>query len=348
MKLGVLPESMVERVGLWFGLVPRALLETQIAAVLARSIAVGVRLGVFECLREGALTPAEIAARCGVDPAAAALLLDALAACGHLAISKGRYDLTQQSRKWLLHESPTSIRDMILLQTVEWDWLTQLEAFVRTGQPIDFHATMSDDDRNLYHRAMRALAGIGGPEVGRRTPTPKGAKSMLDLGGSHGHFAAEICRRRPNLRAQVLDLPDAIEWAAPLLAAESMGDRVVHIAGDVLDFELGTERYDLIFMSNLAHHLDGRENQALAIRVARALRPRGVFVIQELVRPVRPEQRGQAGTLLGLYFALQSRPNVHTWTVAEMADWQARAGLRPASPIRLRTAPGWVQQVGHR
>ena len=348
MKIGVIPETWLERVGLWLGLVPIPLLETQLAATLARSITAGVGLCLFEALVDGPLTAGEVAARCGVDAVAAALLLDALAACGYLAISRGRYELKAQSRKWLLAGSPNSIREMILLQSLEWDWLAQLNAFVRSGQPIDFHAAMSDADRDLYHRAMRDLAGIGGREVGRRTPVPRGARLMVDLGGSHGHFAAEICRRHPGLRAEVLDLPEAVRWAAPLLAAEGMGDRVVHVAGDVLAADLGTERYDLIFMSNLAHHLDSAENQALAQRAARALRPGGVFVIQEPLRPVRPERRGQAGTLLGLYFALQSRPNVHTWTAAEMADWQARAGLRPARPNQLHRALGWVQQAARR
>ena len=195
---------------------------------------------------------------------------------------------------------------------------------------------------------MRALAGVGGREVGRRTPLPKGATRMLDLGGSHGHYAAELCRRHPGLRAQVLDLPDAIEKAAPLLAAEGLGDRLVHVPGNVITADLGIESYDLIMMSNLAHHLDDAENRALAVKVARALRPGGVFVIQEPARPERPGEGGQTGALLGLYFALQSRPNVRTWTIAEMAGWQSAAGLRPARPRWMLTAPGWVQQSARR
>ena len=348
MKIGVIPESPIEQIALWVGLVPVPLLETHLAATLAQAITAGVRLGVFECLREGAKTSLEIADACTVDDTAATVLVGALTACGYLSLSAGRYALAPQSRRWLLRDGRCSVRDKILLQTIEWEWLAGLETFVRSGRPIDFHATMSDEERDLYHRSMRALAGVGGGEVGRRTPTPRGAKLMLDLGGSHGHFAAEICRRHPGLRALVLDLPEAIEKAAPLLAAEGMGDRVVHVPGNANEADLGAERYDLILMSNLAHHLDWQQNRALASRVARALRRGGVFVIQEPARPARPDQGGQTGTLLGLYFALQSRPNVQTWTVREMAEWQKAAGLRPDKAIRLRTAPGWVQQAARR
>jgi SAM-dependent methyltransferase len=348
MKIGVIPESLVERIALRIGLVPVPLLETHLAATLARAITAGVSLGVFECLKDGPKTNVEIAEACAVDDAAAATLIGALTACGYLSLSEDRYALTPQSRRWLLRDGPNSVRDKILLQAFEWDWLAGLETFIRTGQPMDFHNGMSDEERDLYHRSMRALAGVGGWEVGRRTPTPKRARLMLDLGGSHGHFAAQICRRHPGLDAHVLDLPEAIEKAAPLLAAEGMGGRVIHVAGNAVEADLGTERYDLILMSNLAHHLDWRENKALASRVARALRRGGVFVIQEPARPERPDQGGQTGTLLGLYFALQSRPNVQTWTVREMAEWQKAAGLRPARAIRLRTAPGWVQQAARR
>jgi SAM-dependent methyltransferase len=171
---------------------------------------------------------------------------------------------------------------------------------------------------------------------------------MVDLGGSHGHFAAELCRRHPGLSAEVLDLPDAIEAAAPMLAAEGLGERLVHRPGDVVTADLGVEQYDVVLMSNLAHHLDREQNLALAAKVARALRPGGAFVIQEPARGQRPGEAGQMPALLGLYFALQSRPGVRTWTIGEMAAWQRAAGLKVRRARRLRTAPGWVQQAAIR
>jgi 2-polyprenyl-3-methyl-5-hydroxy-6-metoxy-1,4-benzoquinol methylase len=344
MKVSVRSESLIEWLGLWLGLVPIPLFETHISATLARAIMAGVELGVFDCLEDAPLSAGDIALRCQTNAHATALLLDALVASGYLALSNQEYALVFQSRKWLLRSSKSSVRDKILLQAIEWEWLSHLEEFVRSGQPLDFHATMSDSARDLYHRSMRAIAGIGGGEVAWRTPVPRGARQMLDLGGSHGHFAASICRRHPHLEARVLDFPNAIEKAAPLLAAEGMGDRIVHWAGDVNDADLGTGQFDLVFMSNLAHHLDQEQNRSLSVRVARALRPGGFFVIQEPVRTSSPTGAGQTGTLLGLYFALQSKANVTSWSIADMKSWQLGAGLTPHRPVKLRTAPGWIQQ----
>ena len=106
-------------------------------------------------------------------------------------------------------------------------------------------------------------------------------------------------------------------------------------------------------MSNLAHHLDWQENGALAARVARALRRGGVFVIQEPARPERPDQGGQTGTLLGLYFALQEppeRPDLDRSRDGRMAKGCGIAaaksdptahgpGMGPAGCSALRAAP---------
>ena len=347
MKLAVQPETLLEWLGLRLGLVPVPLFETHIGATLARAIMAGTELGLFDCLAAAPLALMGVAEACRTEPGATRLLLDALVACGYLTTRHGCYALSPKSRTWLLRSSAHSVRDKILLQGVEWGWLTHLEDFVRSGKPLDFHVTMSDGERDLYHRSMRAIAGIAGREVAWRTPVPRGARHMLDLGGSHGHFAASICRRHPMLDAQVMDFPDAIATAAPLLAAEGLGSRLVHVAGDVTHTDLGVERYDLIFMSNLAHHLAEAENRALACGVARALRPGGIFVIQEAVRPASPGAAAQTSALLGLYFALQSRCEVNSWTVAQLRGWQTGAGLYPRRLKNLHTAPGWVQQAAY-
>jgi SAM-dependent methyltransferase len=344
MKIGAIPQSLVDWLALKLELAPRALVDTHAAMLLARAVMAGAELSIFDALAAGPRTAEEIATVCGSDAGATELLMDALASSGYLAFGDGRYTLARRA-KWLLSGASSSVRDKLLLQAIEWRWLETLEAFVRTGRPLDFHHSMSEAERSLYHRGMRALAGLAGAEVARRVPVARGATRMLDLGGSHGHFAAEICRRRRRLCAEVMDLPEAIEAAAPLLAAEGLGDRLVHRPGDAATADFGAERYDLVLMSNLAHHFDAAQNSALALRIARALKPGGAFVIQEPARSERRGQTGQIPALLGLYFAMQSRPGVRTWTVHEMAEWQRSAGLKARRARRLRTAPGWVQQA---
>ena len=76
--------------------------------------------------------------------------------------------------------------------------------------------------------------------VARHLPLPRLARQMLDIGGSHGYFSVAICRRYTQLRATILELPDAIKHAAPLLAREGMGERVAHRAGSAFTDDRGT------------------------------------------------------------------------------------------------------------
>src|SRR5262249_28102324 len=159
-----------------------------------------------------------------------------------------------------------------------------------------------DEQWGLYQRGMRArITDLMVRLVTRRLPVPRGAREMLDLGGSHGYWSVKICRRYPNLRATVLDLPAAIQHAAPLLAREGMGDRVAHRAGDALTVEFGTASYDIVFMAALAHHFDAATNQALMRRVAHALRPGGIVAVLEHLGQDRSGKINQYGGLLGLY-----------------------------------------------
>ncbi len=342
MKLGGIAQSSMERIGKALGLLPEPLLDTHVAMLLARTVMEGTRLGVFEALKDGALPAGEVAARCGCDPKAMGKLLDALAGCEYLGWEAGRYSLAPIARRWLLADSPQTLRDKMLWQFPEWDYVARIGDFVRSGQPLNLHPTLTLEDWGLYQRGMRSIAASWMAEAGKRTPVPKRARDLLDVGGSHGLMSVALCRRHPRLRSVILDLPEAIEHAAPLLAREGMGDRVAHRAGDALAEDLGTEAWDVVLVANLVHHFDDATNRELARRIARALRPGGVYVIQELYRRSSPREAGQVGALLDLYFALTSESG--TWSFEEMAGWQREAGLKPLKPVRFVTAPGNGQQ----
>jgi SAM-dependent methyltransferase len=345
-KLGPVAANPLEWAIVRLNLGPRPLLDTQVAYTLARLVMVGTKVGAFDALADGRATAVQVAERCGTSPVGTEKLLFALAGAGYLRAEDGGYALAPVARKWLLHGSRHSVADKLLLQFHEWDWIERAEEYVRDGEPIALHAAIGDEEWDVYQRGMRALANGFVWETVRRLPVPKGATAMLDVGGSHGYYSVALCRRHAGLRSTVLDLPDAVRYAAPLLAAEEMGDRVVHRAGNALEDDLGSEAYDLVFVAQLVHHLSAEENRLLAERAAAALRPGGVFAVLDQFRPPSPRSAGQIGALLEFYFALTSRSG--TWSVGEIEAWQRGAGLVPRRPINLRTAPGVGIQVATR
>jgi len=346
MKIAVVAEHPIERVAMALGLVPVTLADTHMAFLRARSIMVATKLGIFEALERGPLSAEAIASACRTSVVGTEKLLGALAGSHYLGFERGVFSLAPLARRWLLASSPNSLRDKVLFEFDEWKMIERIEEYVRSGEPLDMHGRLTPKSWELYQRAMRALSGVAAPEIVRRTPMPNGATAMLDVGGSHGFISVAMCRKHAKLRAVVLDLPAAIDHAAPLLAREGMGDRVTHRAGDAVTDDLGTGEWDLIYVSQLLHHFDAGTCRDFARRAARALRPNGVFAVLELIRPASPAATGQVGALLDLYFALTSQSG--TWSVEEIAAWQREAGLTPMRPVRLRTVPGVVEVVARK
>jgi len=346
MKLTVSGENSLERIALALGIPPVPLMETHLSFLRARAIMVATRLGIFDALASAPARAATVASRCRTAPPATTKLLNALVGCGYLRFGGDRYRLAPVARKWLTSDSPYSVRDKVLFEFIEWSLVERVEDYVRDGRPVEIHASESDEQWGLYQRAMRALTALAAPEIVRRTALPAGATRMLDIGGSHGYLSVAMCRRYPGLSAVVLDLPAAVKHAAPILAREGMGPRVVHRAGDARHDDLGADAWDLVFVSLLVHHFDEPTNRELFRRIARALRPGGICVVLEIVRTNSPNDARQIGALLDLYYALTSESG--TWSIDEMSGWQADAGLTPRPPIHLRTAPGAAEIIARK
>jgi SAM-dependent methyltransferase len=337
-KISVVPENPMEWLLIALRIPPAPLADTHLSVMRTRTIMVGTKLGVFDVLAKKPLPAAEVAKQCCTSPRATEKLLNALVGSDYLEFSQGDYRLSAVTRKWLTSDSPLSVRDKVLLEFLECAWVEHFEDFVRTGKSLDIHQGITDDQWGAYQRGMRVLGGLDASEITRRTPVPKGATSMLDIGGSHGFYSVSFCRRYPRLNAVILDLPSAVKHAAPILAKEGMGARVVHRPGDALKDDLGTGAWDFVFVSRLVHHFDEATNRDFIARIARALKPGGLLAILDMIRPNKPGAGGQFGSLLDLYFALTSQSG--TWSVSEISSWQRDAGLLVRKPIFLRSMPG--------
>jgi len=78
MNVGLIPETLLERVALWLGLVPVPVVDVLFGPLKARILMAGVRLGLFEALRERPRTAVDLAGALRLDPAGLELLLRAL------------------------------------------------------------------------------------------------------------------------------------------------------------------------------------------------------------------------------------------------------------------------------
>ena len=146
MRLGVVPDNFLERLALLSGLLPPGIFECWFGIMLARTVMAGTKLDIFESLATGPLTAQHVAERCGTHPRATEKLLNALVGVGCVRVRGERYSLPRSARSWLLKDGKNSFRDQNLLHYLEWRWWEHCEEYVRTGQPLRVHQTMTEEE----------------------------------------------------------------------------------------------------------------------------------------------------------------------------------------------------------
>lgn len=337
MRVGIIAESLVEWLALRAGRVPEPIVDVFPPLVVARSIMAAVNVGVFRALSAGPTTPGALAAELKVDHRALVALLGVLESDGYVTLDAETYALGPKARRWLRCGDSADVSAYIRFNYLQWEWLSGLERFIESGTPIAFHQTLTEEGWRDYERGMAAIARLTLPEVVLRAPLSARATAMLDIGGGHGLAAERYVQRYPTLSACVLDLPRA------LAAAPAPASRVKRIEGDALTYDLGSSAWDAIYVANLLHHFDSEQIRGLAARIATALRPGGVWIIQDGIRESRRRSQRMAAAVGDLYFALTSASGF--WSFPELAAFQFDAGLRPRRPIRLLTAPGQGLQI---
>jgi SAM-dependent methyltransferase len=301
-----------------------------------------IRLGVFDALDGGPATAAELSSRLGTDARGTSSLLDVLASLGYVRRRGDRYENTPTASRWMTRGADQEFVDATqFLEMNAFEIWGDLEQTVRSGRPArPFYERLEADPdlSDAFQTWTRWTARETSSELARRVPLPPTASRLIDIGGSHGRYAAAFCRTHPGLSAVVFDFPTALRAAEDLLREPDLEGRLRLQPGDFLADDLGTE-YDVALLLNVVHGLGEADNRELIGRVARALNPGGTLVIMEQFTGRAPGPAVEAiNRLLDLnyHLALGGR----TYGFAEVAGWLTDAGFDPPKRINFRSTPG--------
>ncbi|WP_338863459.1 methyltransferase [Myxococcus stipitatus] len=337
MRLGLKADNLLERVADWFNLAPQPLAHAFFGMMASRTLMAGVRLGVYQALADGAATSEALATRLKLSAEGTRSLMEALVACEAVERQRdGRYKLASRSKRWLDPRSPQYVGAFLEFNYAQWDWWTGLEGVVRSGEAVDIHDFAPDDPRwRDYIHAMHQLARLAAPEVAGAIPLPRGARNLLDLGGAHGWYAAELCQRHRGLRATVLDLEGSARVGRDIISSAGLSHLVTHQAGDILTAELGGT-YDGVLLFQVMHHLTPAQNVALLRRIRGALSPKGTLAVLEYLREDIQAPTSSA-PLIGLHYFVTS--GAAAYTPAEVEGFLDDAGYRIESSRPIRHLP---------
>lgn len=296
-------------------------------------------MGLFEELADHDRTVDDLAARLDADANGVRTLLGFLDAQGYVVEDDGRYRNTRLTSKWLTQASPTNMAPWLTF----WNdlvfpfWDEQLETAIREGSPPRTIYEWFDEKPARWttaQRGFRAAASILVDEVADKIGVPDGATRLLDVGGGHGLYTLELCRRYPALSAVVFDYPDALAIAHEEITSAGLSDRVSTQGGDYWAGEFGG-RYDLALVFNVIHAHDGEENTRLFRKVADALDPGGKIVILDQLDGSARTPVGKTGLgFVGLTYLTTLGAETHPFD--EVAEWLRAAGFENVrrKPIR--------------
>lgn len=342
MQLRVAPENPLEWIALKTNQVPIPLLHVQMYFIMAKAVMEAAEAGVFEAISKGKKIPETIAEICGLHPRPLAQLLTLLVSMEYLRFENEEFSLTPMAQKWIAPDSPHSVHAIAVYNNqVAWDWVTHLGEYLRTGKGMESHDVFGETQWKLYQDAMFAVARSEVREFEKRVPIPRNATAMLDIGGANGQYATALCRKYPQLKATILDLAGAIEKAAPV--ADDVQNQIDFEVGNALTDDLGENRYDVVLLSNVAHHFTEEQNQELTKRVMRSLCKGGIFIVNEFIRPAFDSKPELVGSSSSLFFGLTSTSG--NWTVAEIQSWQRAAGLKIYKTVHYFTIPGMAMVI---
>jgi SAM-dependent methyltransferase len=343
MRFSLKGSTPAEWLALRLGAVPVAAAEALGGMALSGMVIAAVRTGMTARLADGSWTAAELAADLELAPVPAQLLLEGLRSAGHVRAKAGRYTLSRSGRRWLAPRSALSVAAYVAGASDYWDWWAGLDAIAKGGPPVGHHDAPPDDPYwRRYVLGQLDLARLSATEVARKVALPRGARSVLDVGGGHGWYSAELCRRHPGLSATVLDLPGSAAIGREVIAAAGMAGQVRHANGDArtADLSVGHDGagHDAVLCFNLVHHLQADDVAAFFARAHAALAPGGVLAVLDVFAG-RGRRVPAHESLLALFTYLSSGARVHS--EAELHAWLREAGFasRPRK-VRVPRIPG--------
>lgn len=324
------------------------ILQLCFGSLLTQLLGAAAELGVADLVADGPRPVDELARATGTQPDALYRVLRALAAQGVFSeVAPRTFGLTPTASV-LRDGVPGSMRELARyfgMRSRNHAFVELLHT-VRTGEPAFDHVHGTDwwthlaehpDDAAIFDNAMGNLARQV-HAMALETCDLSDARLLVDVGGGHGHLAAALLNRSPDLRAIVFDLPHVVAGADKVLADAGVADRAETAPGNF--FASVPEGGDAYVLSMILHDWDDARAIAILTNVRRAMQPGGKVIVVDAVIP--EGDHPHTGKLIDIVM-LALLPGRER-TEAEFAALFREAGLRhvetraPASPTSLLVA----------
>lgn len=334
MRLTLKPENPLEAIALQTRKELQPFLLVLLGMGVSHAVIAAVRLGVVDALHNTPQSAAELARRLNCDLHGMEVLLESLDGFGFVRFRQGRYQLTPEAAKYLT-QSGGLIHDFLKLAGDINRQMMLLEADVQTGQVPNFHFDPQSSTCSLnYYTMLKGSGQQRSPEV-LKWAKLDAPKRLLDVAGGPAEYSIAFCQQYPDLKATILDLPDAVEAGLPRIEQAGLSDRIQYIQGNLLETDWGTN-YDVVLLSNILHCLTAEQCKVTVNKAFQALRPGGTLLINDVFHPGDTDKLSSPISLFSLIYYVTC--GGRSWPQNTILNWLTQAGFTDLRTTKQRLA----------
>ncbi|HZR83936.1 MAG TPA: methyltransferase [Candidatus Binatia bacterium] len=326
-------------------LTPAKIIELGRGFMGSKALLAAGKLRLFDALRDGPLTAAEIRKRLELHPRAVPDFVDALVALGMLAREgdgpNARYANTPEGARFLVTTSEHYVGGALdMFNDRLFRFWADLDEALKTGAPQnEIKRTGAPMFEELYRdperlaQFMAAMSGISRPNFQALAEKFDFSRyqTLCDVGGAAADLSCAVASRHPHLRCTSFDLPVVEPIARAAIARRRLSDRVTTAAGDF--FKDPIPKADVVTMGMILHDWNLEKKKHLIRAVHAALPAGGVFIaVENLIDDARRENA--FGLLMSLNMLIEFG-DAFDYTGADFRAWCTEAGFSRCEVLPL-------------
>lgn len=333
--------SLIEKLLLANDVIPHPFADASSSVGLGFALGISVRLKIVDQLSMTFKNVKEIARNTQLSEIGTTLILDCLDALGYVNKQDDQYAFTKRGYQSLSPESPKNFRYFILFCDNLYKGYLQLDETIRLGKSASPNMLdkMTEHDWELFSKAMIDIARTINKEVASKIPISKSAKQMLDLGGSHGLYSIELCKRNPQIKSTIIDFPPVEKYAQECIQKYNAGNSVSFLPADFMKEALPPNN-DVVLAFNIIHGFNTAENEELSKKVYQSLRPGGIYVMLDQIKGIGGSSQLSRATTSYMALNLLHQAGGKTYSKLEVTTFTQKAGYKSAILKKLNT-PGF-------
>ena len=283
----------------------------------------------FTLIEKGFQSSEEIAREASTDRRATRIVLDSLPALDLIEKRDGKYYLTPTAGAFLVRGKPSYVGDFRHVALALWDGMAHLKESLKTGKPLSRMDTAGELE--VWEKLVLGIIVVAEPaakalcdilKIGTKL---KGCK-VLDIAGGSSIFGMTILARDPAAQVTQLDWPSVNAVAKKLNKERGLDGKIRFIDGEHRSVQIDQAHYDFVIASNFCRFESPKGNQQLFAKAFGALKPGGIFVVNDFVP--NEERTEPTFALRFSVYTLTHTPQGECWTLSQYSEWLTAAGFK--------------------